>query len=117
MKLWKVQTWMVIFTVAAALAGGTLGYVYLKIGNFKVASDKAKMEASINKLIEKQADIDARLNQLEADYEHQQAAIDDLSKKISDARSITLIEQTLIGFCLDTLNRQKNDYCSQIGAN
>jgi hypothetical protein len=116
MRLWKAQAWVATFAIAAALIAGTLGCIYLMMNNFKVASDKAKTEASINKLIEKQNGIDALLNQLLADYEHQQAAIDDLSKKSSDPRSITWMKQTLIGFCLNPSNRQKSDYCSQIGA-
>jgi hypothetical protein len=116
MRLWKVQAWVATFAIAAALMAGTLGSVYLMMNNFKAASDKAKMEASINKLIEKQNGIDDLLNRLVAGYEHQQAAIEDLSNKTSDPRSTTWIKQTLIGFCLNPSNRREGDYCSQIDA-
>jgi uncharacterized coiled-coil protein SlyX len=77
---------------------------------------RSKIEASINKIQEEQAGIDGRLVRLEINYEHQQTGIDDLSKKLSDARNSTWFQQTLVAFCLNPSDREKNEYCSHIGA-
>jgi flagellin-like hook-associated protein FlgL len=104
-----------IFAVAVSLVGGALAYTYLKIENFQVAGDKSKLETSVNKLLDGQAEIGARLRRLETDYDYQQTAIDNLSRKISDVRRTTLFEQTVVGLCLNRPDRRKIEYCSQIG--
>ena len=111
-----MKTWGAIFAVVAASIGGALGYAYLEMEDFQVVGGKSNMETRINKIQEGQAGIDARLVRLEIDFEHQQTAIDDLSKKVSDARKPTWLQQTLVVFCLNPSDRQKIEYCSQIGA-
>jgi hypothetical protein len=112
MRSQKMQTWVAIFVLAAALIGGAWGVAYLKTDNFKTLGDRAETEKSIRRLLDEQANINGRLNQLEIDYEYQRAAIENLSKNSLGGR--TWFDQALTGYCLNPSDRLKVDYCSEV---